>query len=339
MRKSEDGDAGETKARGMKVLIVKPTALGDVAQALKVVPWLKRSGKASRVDWVVDSAYLPVLEICPDLDRLIGFPRQEWRRSFSPGRMLAWAADLRRESYDVVLDLQGLARSGLMTRVARARHRVGLDSAREGAFLAYSRRVDDHQHHAVDRYAAAVAQVLGEATPRAPLTFPCPATPLPDGLQPGRYTVFHPYSLWPTKLWPWQRFQALAQSLEGEPVVWVGSGTYFPTGTSRPLDLRGRTPLPLLLSLLAQARAVISTDSGPAHLAALFDVPLITLFGATDPALTSPRSPRGEILTAAGLPCRPCLQRNCHWKEPMDCLAQISVEQVAAAWKRQTSAH
>jgi len=319
----------------MKVLVVKPTALGDVAQALKVVPWLKRSGRFTRLDWVIDTDYRPILEICPDIDRLIGFPRKLWSRHFCPADMLGWARDLRKESYDAVLDLQGLARSALMARLARAPRRVGLASSREGASWAYSEMVADNQQHAVDRYAAAVGHLLDEKQPRPLLTFPPPEAPLPSGLQSGQYTVFHPYSLWSTKLWPWERFRDLAAALPGEPIVWVGSGPFFPIATGCGMDLRGKTPLSLLLTLLAHARAVVSTDSGPAHLAALFGVPVISLFGATDPRLTSPKSDRMEILHTDSLPCRPCLKRHCGWTEPMACLHQVSVDQVAAAWHRQ----
>jgi heptosyltransferase I len=322
----------------MKVLVVKPTALGDVAQALKVVPWLKRSGRFTQLDWVIDTDYLPILEICPDIDHCIGFPRKLWSRRFCAMDMLNWTRVLRKESYDAVLDLQGLARSALMTRLARSARRVGLASSREGASWAYSEIVPDDQQHAVDRYAAAVGHLLDEKKPHPLLTFPAPDTPLPPGIQPGQYTVFHPYSLWATKLWPWERFVQLAAALPNEPIVWVGSGPFFPVKKSSGMDLRGKTPLPLLLTLLANARAVVSTDSGPAHLAALFGVPVISLFGATDPSRTSPRSERGEVLHAEGLACRPCLKRNCGWSKPMACLHQVSVDQVVSAWHHQMTA-
>ncbi len=322
----------------MKVLVVKPTALGDVAQALKVVPWLKRSGRFTRLDWVIDTDYQPILDICPDIDRRIAFPRKLWSRRFCPSDMIQWARDLRKESYDAVLDLQGLARSALMTRLAHAPRRIGLASSREGASWAYSEIVPDDQQHAVDRYAAAVGHLLDEKPSRPLLTFPPPEIPLPSGLQSGHYTVFHPYSLWATKLWPWERFRDLAAALPNEPIVWVGTGPFFPIANGGGIDLRGKTPLPLLLTLLAHARAVVSTDSGPAHLAALFEVPVISLFGATDPRLTSPKSDRMEILHAEGLPCRPCLKRHCGWTEPMACLRQVSVDRVAAAWQRRMTA-
>ncbi|MDX6765582.1 MAG: glycosyltransferase family 9 protein [Candidatus Methylacidiphilales bacterium] len=320
----------------MKILVIKPTALGDVAQALKVVPWLKRSGVAHQLDWVVDTDYLPVLEVCPDIDRRIPFPRRAWRGGFRPLEMLAWARGLRGDRYDVVLDLQGLARSALMTRVARAGIRVGLASAREGAKWVYDRRVPDVQTHAVDRYAAAVASIIGPGTAVTPLTFSRPEKALPMGLEAGGYTVFHPYSLWQTKLWPWESFRKLEQALEGETVVWVGSGPFFPTASARSVDMRGKTPLPDLLALLAGARAVIGTDSGPAHLAALFDVPVITLFGATDPDLTGPVAAKGECLVTEGPPCRPCRSRTCNWETPMACLSDLSVERVHSIWKRWT---
>lgn len=316
----------------MKVLVIKPTALGDVAQALAVVPALKVSGCASRLDWVVDEDYLPLMEACPEVDRAIPFPRRRWRGGGWLRGVPDWVRRLRGDAYDVVLDLQGLARSALMTRAARARRRIGLASAREGARLAYSEIVDDRGiSHAVDRYARAVAQILGQDPSPWFRPFPRPTGALPETLEAGSYVVLHPYSIWETKFWPWENYSRLGGLLPDVRFVLVGNGPRFPWTAANGLDLRGRTPLDLLLRVLAGARAVVGTDSGPAHLAALFGVPLITLFGATDPARTAPRARGAQVLAAAGLPCRPCLSRTCGHSEPMACLRAVSAGEVARA--------
>jgi lipopolysaccharide heptosyltransferase I len=315
----------------MEALIVKPTAFGDVAQALLVVPALKRSGSVRRLDWVVDEDYAPLVRACPEVDGVVLFPRRRWRRRCSPGELLRWARELRRQRYDLVLDLQGLARSALIARVARARRRIGLASAREGAGWFYQETVVDGARHAVDRYALAVGQVLGGGVVPEVRPLPVPAVPPPGGLEPGRYIVMHPYSLWETKLWPWERYGALCRRMPEWRFVVIGEGPRFPLEADGALDLRGRMPLESLMPLVAHAAALVGTDSGPAHLAALFGTPVVSVFGATDPEKTAPRGSGGRVVVAEGVACRPCLSRRCRAEKPMDCMDRVGVDAVENA--------
>jgi ADP-heptose:LPS heptosyltransferase len=159
-----------------------------------------------------------------------------------------------------------------------------------------------------------------------------PAGELPAGLQEGRYTVLQPYSLWTTKLWAWSNYSALARLLPEEKFVLVGTGAFFPIDEPNVVDLRNRTTLAELLLVLSNARVVVGTDSGPLHLAAAFDTPLLALFGATDPRKTAPRSAHTNVLTT-DLECRPCLRRQCRRQNVMECLQSITPSRVAAAWK------
>ncbi|MDR1192012.1 MAG: glycosyltransferase family 9 protein [Verrucomicrobiales bacterium] len=315
----------------MKLLVVKPTALGDVAQALTVAPLLKQ--RAAWLAWLVDEDYAPLVKLCPWVDEIITFPRRRLRGS--PSAWVRWLASLRRHEFDVALDLQGLARSALMLRAVRADWRVGLRSAREGARLAYNVAVADGQRHAIDRYLAAARLVAGldaAAPADRPLLAP-PPDAVPAGLRAGEYTVLHPYSLWATKLWPWRNYERLAALLPQEQFVLAGQGPFFPASAPNITDCRNRTGLTDLLALLGGSRAVIGTDSGPLHLAAAFGKPLLALFGATDPGKTAPRAPLtvAKILTA-GLSCQPCLRRHCQRPAAMECLRVITPEQVAKAW-------
>jgi lipopolysaccharide heptosyltransferase I len=315
----------------MEALIVKPTAFGDVAQALLVVPVLKHSGLVRRLDWVVDEDYAPLVRACPEVDAVVLFPRRRWRRSWSPGALLRWARELRRRRYDLVLDLQGLARSALMARVARTGRRIGLASAREGAGWFYQETVADGARHAVDRYALAVGHVLGGGLVPEARPLPVPAAPPPDGLEPGRYIVVHPYSLWETKLWPWERYGALCRRMPEWRFVVIGEGPRFPLEAGGALDLRGRMPLESLMPLVAHAAALVGTDSGPAHVAALFGTPVVSVFGATDPEKTAPRGAGGRVLVAEGVACRPCLSRRCRAEMPMECMDRVGEDEVERA--------
>jgi len=316
----------------VRILVVKPTALGDVAQALAVAPVLKRwRGHEVHLTWLGDEDYAPLVKLSPWVDEIITFPRRKLRGS--PLAFVRWLASLRKHEFDLALDLQGLARSALMMKAVRVKRRVGLWSAREGSRLAYDELVEDSQAHAVDRYLAAARQVTGvndEISDDASL-LTLPPGNLPEGLEPGNYTVLHPYSLWQTKLWPWRNYQKLATALPREKFAVIGHGDFFPLMAPNVIDLRGKTDLSALLAILGNSRAVISTDSGPLHLAAAFDKPLLALFGATDPDKTAPRARQMKILTNE-LPCRPCLRRVCHNEKAMECLQAITVEMVSNEW-------
>jgi ADP-heptose:LPS heptosyltransferase len=317
----------------VRILVVKPTALGDVAQALGIAPLLKQGmGETVHVTWLVDEDYAPVVHCSPWVDEIITFPRRRLRRQGSPLAWSGWLSSLKIYEFDVVLDLQGLARSALMTRAVRAKRRIGLQSAREFSWLAYDERVPDSQSHAVDRYVAAARYINKNANGET-LPLPAPQGVLPDGLQEGRYTVLHPYSLWETKLWPWRNYGELLSLLPNEQFVMVGHGPFFPVKAPNLLDLRNKTDLAQLLLLLGKSRAMISTDSGPLHLAAAFGKPLLALFGATDPGRTAPRSGRVTVLTV-DLDCRPCLRRKCERQQAMECLQTIRPQQVASAWEQ-----
>lgn len=309
----------------MKLLIVKPTALGDVAQAVRVVPKLKEAIADLELGWIVDEDYVEFLSACPLIDEVISFPRKRWRKCWSLGEIGRWGRALRNRGYDTVLDLQGLARSGLMTWASGAERRIGLASAREGAGWAYTERVSDSQKHAGDRYRAACDYLAEGRLPAGHYQLPLPKTGL-AGL-PGSYFVIHPYSLWATKLWPWTNYQAVVNRLPEVCFVVVGTGDLFPLRGKNVVDLRNRTSIAELLKILGRARGVISTDSGPAHLTAAYGVPIMTLFGATDPERTGPIGSNSTIFTS-DVPCRPCLNRQCESRHKMRCLREIPSQRV-----------
>lgn len=308
----------------MKILVIKPTALGDVAQALLVVTQLKKFSDEVELVWLIDEDYRELIEAAPLVDRLILFPRRRWKKSFSTflKEIIPWSYSLKKENFDLVLDLQGLARSGWMTWVTRAPRRVGLASAREGSSLAYTEVVQDSAPHAVDRYKQAIEHVIGGAREVSLDYLPKINRALPHDLVSHQYTLIHPYSLWLTKLWPWENYTTLVQSMPEEKFVLIGKGPFFPLNESNVVDLRNNTTLAELLLLLSHAKVVLSLDSGPLHVAAVLGTPVVALYGATSEKLTGSRA-RSQIILTAEIPCRPCLKRTCSWSEPMECLQSL----------------
>ena len=311
----------------MKILIIKPSALGDVIQALPVLTGMRRRWPAAKIDWVLNDSLREILEGHPCLNKLILYPRARWTSPFRLPEMTRWARALREERYDLVLDLQGLFRSGLMTWATRAPRRIGLFSAREGAHFAYTEVVSDSAISAAERYLACLDYL---EIPARPLDFQLTArAPLPEALADfGSYIALHPYSRWRTKLWPWRYYQELVDSMPDQRFVVVGEGPWFPLeAPGRLIDLRGRLSLGQLVTVLDRAASMLSTDSGPAHIAGALGRPTLALFGATDWHKTRPSGANVLVHTRA-LFCSPCLKRTCWRDTPVECMGLLGPREI-----------
>ncbi|MEM6820849.1 MAG: glycosyltransferase family 9 protein [Verrucomicrobiota bacterium] len=280
----------------MRLLVIKPTALGDVAHALQVVPYLKAIGWCDHLAWVVDEDYAPLVESCPLVDQVIGFPRKRWRRKRPLSEIIGWAGKLRQQSFDLVLDLQGLARSALMTLASGCPKRIGLESSREGSRFVYTKRVNDTASHAIDRYAAACGNLVGACPLPQVYLETKPDRGLIKRFEGQPYTVIHAYSQRDEKLWPWRYVQELVERLPDERFVLVGQGSRFPCSGHHIYDLRNRTSLKELIPVIGGAQALISTDSGPLHIAAALGIPVLGIYGASLPERTRPRGKRAFYL-------------------------------------------
>jgi heptosyltransferase-1 len=310
----------------MKILIIKPSALGDIVQALPVLTGLKRAYPDAEIDWIVNDTLEELLEGHPCLRRTIAYPRKRWTGVHRLPEIYRWAKRLAAEKYDVTLDLQGLLRSGLMTWAAGSPRRIGLQSAREGARAFYTETVQDNALSAAERYLTCLEHLGIEPHP---LDFQLAAhVPRPEGLEEP-YIALHPYSKWRTKLWPWRYYQELVDAMPDRRFAVVGEGPWFPlSAPGQLLDLRGKLTIGQLIAVLDGAQAVLSTDSGPAHIAAALGRPTMVLFGATDWRRTRPIGINVSIHTA-GLFCSPCLKRKCWRDTQVECMSQIETAHVS----------
>lgn len=110
----------------MKILIVKTSSLGDIIQSFAVVEYLKRRFPEAEIDWVVENEYLTLIQAHPHLRKAISFGSRDWRKTFWPwGGIQKFIADLRKESYDLLFDLQGNTKSAFITKLARADKKIG----------------------------------------------------------------------------------------------------------------------------------------------------------------------------------------------------------------------
>jgi lipopolysaccharide heptosyltransferase I len=307
----------------MKILLIKPSGLGDIVQALPVLTGLKRRWPDAEIDWIVNDSFAEILEGHPCLRKVIRYPRKRWTSLKRMPEIWRWGKKLRAEQYDLTIDLQGLFRSALMTWAANSPRRIGLESAREGSRAFYNEFIADTAISAAERYLTCLEHL---DIPVRPLDFQLTArSPLPESVKDfGPYIVLHPYSKWRTKLWPWRYYQELVDTMPEAKFVVVGEGPWFPLhAEGRLIDLRGKLKLGELVTVIDRAQSTLSPDSGPAHIAGALGRPVLVLFGATDWRKTKPSGQRVLIHTHA-LFCSPCLKRNCWRDTPMECMSLLT---------------
>lgn len=307
----------------MRVLIVKLSSLGDLFHALPAVHAV-REGLDAEIDWVAQTPYVELVRRFSDVRRVIAFPR----RGAAAAR-LRFLRELRQEKYELVLDMQGLLKSALAARLARGDLRIGPSYHREGSRLFYDQVAGPHrpQRHAVEQ-ALDMARHLGLAP--GPVQFPT-AFEAPRVAGPPPRIALVPCSRWATKNWPLDRFaevgRGLRDSVGGELRIIGGPEDeaacgHLAAAVPGAINTCGKTSLPEMAGLLGAMDLVISVDTGPMHVAAAQGVPVLAIFGATDPVRTGPYGHGHHVLHTHDLDCRPCRHRTCR-RHDLACLHRV----------------
>ncbi len=318
--------------------------MGDVIHTFPVVSALAKSGRGYTIDWVVNEEYVELVALSPHVRRVVPFKRKIMGGIMNPFKamreMLSLAGELKSEKYDVVLDLQGLLRSGLVSATARAETRAGFADAREGAPFFYNRKVTvaGQITHAIDRNME-LARSLGlidTSTVEYDLKIPDAERERVAKLLPeSPYFILNPNSRWSSKKWPVSRFAKVAKEFSGLTPVIIGSLDETETGASlarltgdRAVDLTGKGGLTFLSALLQRAKFMLTNDSGPMHLASALGVKVVVIYGPTDPMKVGPYGDSG-IVVKADTDCSPCRNRECEVSP--SCMELVSVDKVAEA--------
>lgn len=296
-----------------RIAIIKPSALGDVVQALPLLPALRRRFPASHITWVIQRELADLVTGHPDLDAVIRCDRRP-----TMSQVATLARELAQARFDVVFDLQGLLRSALMTWATRARYRIGLETAREGSHLATTHTIPgttrDVSAHA--RYWR-VAEALGVGDlPRRVLV----QVPLSAHLSSQTWLAGLPRPLiavqwgakWETKRWPVAGFaDVLARAAKswGGTAVIVGAKAdraaseemthriHAAVPSAAVLDLTGRTTIKELAAVVSSVDAMFSNDSGPLHLAAELGTPSLGVFTCTSAVRSGPPGHAHEFVS------------------------------------------
>lgn len=307
----------------MRVLIVLPGALGDVVRALPLVARIRRGRPDAVVGWAVEPLSAPLLAGHPWIDRVLVFERGRGARAFP-----AFLRAVRREPWDVALDLGRGAKSAFIAWASRARERIGFARAdgREGGWLLATRRIPS-QGPARSKLVQFLAFGDALGLPPAPVEFGIvpsedearAAAALTAGLD-GPLVAACVGSSCPSRRWFPDETAAVLRTLRtryGASAVLLGTAAdrEFALATTRATnggvrDLVGRTTIRQLVAILARCRLAFGPDSGALHLAAAVGTPAVSLWGATSAVRSTPFGSEGLALDGDA-PCAPCFLRDC----------------------------
>jgi heptosyltransferase I len=328
----------------LSVLVVRLGALGDLVHALPAVAAMRRAWPEARIDWLVDARYQAFLGFVPIIDHVIVV-------GGAAGASIAGVLRaLRRERYDVALDLQGLIKSAVLARLSGARRVVGFATPllrERAAGLFYNTRVDAGDTVHVIRKNLAAAAALGADGTVIELPLRVPDSPRTAelrqslGLPPdGPFAMINPGAGWPNKQWPPDRFGALAAHLRDRhglrsTVTWGPSERALAESVAR--QSRGAAavaPATEIGDLLALARAAslcVAGDTGPAQLAAAVGTPVVGIFGPTNPARNGPWAV-DDISVSRFHDCECHHKRRC--RRAQQCIDTIALDEVISAVDR-----
>ena len=339
----------------MNILIVKLSAIGDVIHTLPALHAIRDHFPKAHITWLVEEEAAALVQGHAALDRVLISKRKAWIKTLFSRKgadtlrqAYQFVRQLRQTYYDIILDFQGLLKSGVLIGLARGKRKIGFDRGMEHAeesHLFLNERIPpvDMEIHALTRYMMLLEASLGITT--EDIVFDLPVSPADrvaarnllgnsrENLN-GPVIMVHPVAKWETKLWDNQKFSRLCDTLiqkyHAQVVITGGQSDVVPiqkiqTGMKkRVLNLAGKTSLMTLAALFEMADCVISTDTGPMHLAVAVGAPVVAIFGPTASWRTGPFGTNHHVIRA-DLECSPCFKRQC---QHVECMAHISVESV-----------
>jgi len=300
------------------ILIIKPSSLGDIVMALPGLSALRRSFPEAKISWFVRTEFASFIENHPHLTELILFDRKllgkAWYSPRAFAQLISLVRRLRRGKYDAVIDLQGLFRTASLGWLSGCRRRYGMANARECGHIFYTDKIsqDNDCIHLVDYYLKIIAAAgAGDIGVEFVITEDSAAEESVKkllagcGIEDKKYAVFVPSSARSGKCWPVERFAALAEKVgERFGLSIIATGTESEKSVVEDLvnksdvgvlNFAGLTNIKELTALLKAASLVVSNDTGPGHIAAAFGLPLVLIFGYSNPARVAPYGRSGCV--------------------------------------------
>ena len=353
-----------------KILIVRLGAMGDIIHALPAVTAIRAALPDAMIGWLADEKWTELLAasinncapetICPQrplVNRIHKVDLRRWRRSWAHAatrkEYRAAVQAIKAVHYDISLDFQGAIRSALLARSSGAKRTVGFTDPRESlARFFYSQTVARPGRHVIEQNHAFAAQALKDVLDKQQLPLLAPQLPHDPAADTwvaaevrrrgiASFAIMNPGAGWGAKQWPAERYGEVAQALAVHNIrtlVNAASGeeplAQAVVNASKGNASMVSSTVGQLIALTRRARLFLGGDTGPLHLAAALGVPVVGLFGPTDPARTGPfgtkaialRHPESETTFS-------------HHKHPDEGLLKITAEEAIAAARQLLGSH
>ncbi|MFH1905324.1 MAG: lipopolysaccharide heptosyltransferase I [bacterium] len=325
---------------GRKILIIKPSSMGDIIHALPVLATLRKHYPKAEIAWIVKNKFSDLLAGNPDLTDVIPFDSNSFLQLINT---------LRKRDFDVALDLQGLFRSGILAYLSKASHRIGFSkiNSRELSYIFYNHKVTPPQKavHVVDKNLS-LLESLGISEYIYDFKIPISIQDLRFAkeffasrkLVPERNKIImlNPGAGWPTKRWPSEKFIRLADKLTEHinTKVIMSWGPQekeiienIKSNENNRITIMPQSTIKQLAAIIKSCDLFVGSDTGPTHLAAALEIPVVGLYGPSDPKRNGSYGTK-NIIIQKDIPCVSCWKREC---DKIDCMKNISVDEVFEA--------
>ncbi|HEY7784454.1 MAG TPA: lipopolysaccharide heptosyltransferase I [Pyrinomonadaceae bacterium] len=335
----------------MRVLIVRLSSMGDLVQTLPALTDASRAIPEIRFDWAVDESFAQIPSWHSHVDNVFAASFRRWgknlREAVTSGEMRPFLRSLRQHNYDVIVDVQGEWKSATVARLAKG-PALGYDqrSVHEwGAHGLYSKRFTVPKgQHSMRRMRQLLSQALGYTFVEENIDYGIVRTRLPEVsiAVTSPYLVFIHSTAWESKNWPEHYWCELVRQAKD-----AGFQIVLPWGSEderlKSLRIAAENNRVLVLpplsisekaSIISRAVATVGLDTGLSHIAAALDVPSVTLYGATDPALVGAMG-KNQVHMVSDFECLGCHETRCDYQQPSEfkpaCFVGLRPEEV---WRR-----
>jgi ADP-heptose:LPS heptosyltransferase len=289
----------------MRILVVRFSAIGDCVMAAWAATALRLRHPGAEITWAIEDRCSPVLDMAQLVTHRVHFSRTRWKqRRMHPS---TWAEQvrtylsLRKVAFDVGFDLQGHSKTALCLRLAKPRQRFAAAATDAlAARLTPPIGIRPDGTHMVDWKMHVVCQYEPLDTPKCPIM--PPQIEAPDGLPSTGFVTIAVGAGHRDKAY--RRWSEVANALVsgGVNVVWMGGPGDSAPDVSGTVDLCGKLTLNQSLEVIRRAAVVVAADTGAGHIAAALGVPVVSVFGPTDPRVFRPYTTDGEVLKASSDP-------------------------------------
>ncbi len=281
----------------MRIAIVKLSALGDIVYAMVVLQFIKKFNHNISIDWIVEERFKEVLEFNPDINEIhtINLKKAKYKKSLS-----LFNRDLQKlkklAPYDLVIDMQGLIKSAVVSKVIPSKSIVGFDkfSAREGlaSFLynktfniGYSENIIKRNLRLLE-FAIKMPFLIEQLESKLPYIFSSRKYESSDISNSKKNVVIITGASHSSKIYPSAKLAKLTKMLDANFIIIWGNKDEKNIANeikviSPKVNVSNKLSLDILISLIGRVDLVIGADTGPTHLAWALNIPSITLFGST----------------------------------------------------------